>query len=273
MSNASTNVASALQPRPKAPKKGRWLAPVSLLIVAVVYIAGEIIGSLAISIYPRLQRWSAAQANNWLNNAITAQFFFVLIVEALTLAGILGAMKLLGWTPNMVGLSRFKWWHIALGLFVLIPYYIVFIISAAIISHFVPSFNVAQHQDLGFNNVIGVPNLMLTFCSLVLLPPFVEELTFRGFLYTGMRKWFPKIISALIVSGVFGAAHLAEGGASGPLWVGALDTFTLSLFLVSLREYTGSLWSGITLHALKNGVAFFTLYGAYITSHFITHMK
>ena len=44
------------------------------------------------------------------------------------------------------------------------------------------------------------------------------------------------------------------------LWIGALDTFILSLFLVFLREATGNLWAGITLHATKNLVAFITLF-------------
>ena len=81
----------------------------------------------------------------------------------------------------------------------------------------------------------------------------------RGFLYTGLKKWLPKIIAALVVSALFGLAHLAEGGDAGPLWVGALDTFILSLFLVSLRELTGNLWASIALHATKNTVAFVVL--------------
>jgi membrane protease YdiL (CAAX protease family) len=51
-----------------------------------------------------------------------------------------------------------------------------------------------------------------------------------------------------------------EGGAAGPLWIGAVDTFTLSLVLVSLREITGNLWAGISLHAAKNGIAFILLF-------------
>ena len=55
-------------------------------------------------------------------------------------------------------------------------------------------------------------------------------------------------------------AHLAEGGAAGPLWIGFIDTFILSLVLCYLRVKTGSLWAGITLHALKNGIAFVALF-------------
>jgi len=53
---------------------------------------------------------------------------------------------------------------------------------------------------------------------------------------------------------------LPEGGAAGPLYIAALDTFILSLVLIYLREKTGSLWASITLHAVKNGVAFMALF-------------
>jgi membrane protease YdiL (CAAX protease family) len=42
--------------------------------------------------------------------------------------------------------------------------------------------------------------------------------------------------------------------------VAALDTFTLSLVLCYLRQKTDSLWPGIMLHALKNGLAFMSLF-------------
>jgi len=136
------------------------------------------------------------------------------------------------------------------------PYYVFLLLVVVVLSASIPSLNVMQKQELGFDSITNGFLLSLTFVSLVVLPPIVEEIAMRGFLYTGLRKWLPKVVSALIVSGLFGAAHLAEGGSAGPLWIGAIDTFTLSLFLVSLREVTGNLWAGITLHAVKNLIAF-----------------
>ena len=40
----------------------------------------------------------------------------------------------------------------------------------------------------------------------------------------------------------------------------AATAFVLSLVLIYLREKTGSLWASITLHAIKNGVAFVALF-------------
>lgn len=82
----------------------------------------------------------------------------------------------------------------------------------------------------------------------------------RGFLYSSLKKAMRLIPAALLTSALFAAAHLPEGGAAGPLYVAALDTFVLSLILIYLREKTGSLWASITLHAFKNGVAFMALF-------------
>jgi membrane protease YdiL (CAAX protease family) len=59
---------------------------------------------------------------------------------------------------------------------------------------------------------------------------------------------------------LFAAAHLQWGSGAPLLWVAAIDTFVLSMVLSTLREKTGSLWSAIGLHAIKNGVAFTLLF-------------
>ncbi|HVX57224.1 MAG TPA: CPBP family intramembrane glutamic endopeptidase, partial [Candidatus Saccharimonadales bacterium] len=110
------------------------------------------------------------------------------------------------------------------------------------------------------NDVQGALPMTLTFISLVVLPPLAEEIMVRGFLYSSLKKALPTIWAVLITSGLFAAAHLPEGGASGPLYIGAIDTFVLSLVLIYLREQTGNLWASITLHACKNGFAFVTLF-------------
>ena len=82
----------------------------------------------------------------------------------------------------------------------------------------------------------------------------------RGFLYTGLRRRMKPLLSAFIASLVFALAHLQLGSGAPPLYVAAIDTFVLSLILIALRERTGSLWSGIIVHALKNGFAFAAIF-------------
>lgn len=236
------------------------MAPVSLLAVAVIYFASQALSGLVVSIYPHLHHWSMRQTNDWLSGSVFAQFFYILIAEALTVLAVVYLMRWFRWSRRTIGLVRPKLAHIGIGIVAVVPYFIVYLLIVAAVTHFYPSLNVNQKQEIGFNTTKGVLQLVLVFVSLVILPPLVEEIMMRGFLYTAMRKMFGRVLSALLVSALFGLAHLAEGGAAGPLWIGALDTFALSLVLVSLRELTGNLWAGITLHALKNGIAFVSLF-------------
>ena len=125
---------------------------------------------------------------------------------------------------------------------------------------FLPGVNLEQEQQLGFDKETQGAALALIFIALVILPPLIEEIVMRGFLYTGIRQKLKIWQAALITSFVFCIAHLQLGEGAPPLYVAAIDTFFLSLFLVYLREKTGSLWAGIFTHGIKNGLAFTLLF-------------
>lgn len=242
------------------PQTGWWVALFALGGLALSYYAAQFASSLAIYLYPLSQHWSSDRIDHWLATSIPVQFVYVLLSEALIVLAIVGMMRLLHWTRRTIGLVRPTLRHILVGAAAVVPYYLLYTAIVFVVQLLVPSLNVDQKQEIGFDTARTALELGLTFISLVILPPLVEEIAMRGFLYSGLRTWFPKIVSALLVSGVFGLAHLAGGGAAGPLWIGALDTFALSLVLVGLREMTGNLWAGITLHALKNTIAFVLLF-------------
>ena len=248
--------------QPSETKKAGSLLPaiLALLTTVLLFFVTQAIGAVSLGIVPLLHHWSQTQANNWINNSVAAQFVYVLIADGLLIAGVFFALKAFRWSLRDIGLRRPRLGNIMAGIAIVIPYYVVYYAIIRLLMLVIPSFNVGQQQQIGFTSVHGGLALVLTFVSLVVIPPLAEEIAMRGFLYTGLRKWLPRILAGLAVSAVFGAAHLAEGGASGPLWVGAIDTFTLSLFLVYLREKTGNLWAGIVLHAMKNGLAFFVLF-------------
>ncbi len=235
-------------------------AVITLIATVMLFYAAEVIGGLILSIYPALHHWSASQTDNWLTNSVNAQFIYGILADGLIVAGVAWLMKLFHWQWSMIGLSKPKVRHILYGIIAAVPYYILYIIVVIIISALIPAIKVNQTQQIGYNSVHGFIPLLLAFVGLVVVPPLAEEIATRGFLYTGLRKWLPKVASAFIVSALFGAAHLAEGGSAGPLWIGAIDTFILSLVLVYLRVKTGNLWAGITLHAIKNGIAFISLF-------------
>lgn len=255
---SSTNKLPAVsaQPEPR-----NWaIACFVLFSVIFLYFFSQTVSAVAIGVYAGLQHWSAAQIGYWVDNSITVQFVYSLLFDGMLVLGVALVLRLLKWGWSAIGLSKPLLWHVFLGVIAAVPYYLILTVAIAVVSALVPSFNPSQKQEIGFQTAQGTVPLIMTFISLVVLAPLAEEVTMRGLLYTGLKRWLPRLGAGLAVSLLFAAAHLVEGGAAGPLWVGAIDTFILSLVLISLREMTGNLWAGIVLHAVKNTVAFVSLF-------------
>jgi membrane protease YdiL (CAAX protease family) len=88
------------------------------------------------------------------------------------------------------------------------------------------------------------------FLLICLIAPFVEELFFRGFIYTVLWKRLGPVVGAVITGVVFGLGH-----APAP-WVSlaALGVFGFGLCLLYWR--TQSIVPGMALHALNNSITF-----------------
>lgn len=229
-----------------------WHPVTGVALVLFLYFAAAIVGALLANAAASLLRLDI--------ESTAAQFLYVLTVEVLTIGGLAFFLKRRGVSFARLGFVKPRLKHIGIGLAVYPLYFIAFAILAVLASVLFPEINLDQEQQLGFDNVQGVVALTLTFISLVILPPLVEELTVRGMLFTSLRSKLPFFVSALLTSILFALAHITQGGDQGLLYVAALDTFALSIVLCLLREKTGSLWPGITLHALKNSIAFVSLY-------------
>lgn len=118
-------------------------------------------------------------------------------------------------------------------------------------------FNADQAQNVGYSTYLVGPDLIVAFIALVLIAPIAEELIFRGYLYGKLRGQLKlsALAAAIIVSLLFALLH--------GQWNVAVNVFALSLVLCTLREITGTIYSGIFLHMIKNGVAFYFLYVAH----------
>jgi membrane protease YdiL (CAAX protease family) len=131
--------------------------------------------------------------------------------------------------------------------------YMVATSLAAVAARFLlPWIDQNQTQDVGFADINTAWEYVAAFFGLVVLPPVAEELIFRGYLLGRLREKFSAWPAAIVVSAVFGFVH--------GQWNVGLDVFVLSLFLCYLRERTGSVWAGMALHGLKNGIAYFFLF-------------
>lgn len=269
MSNVFSNAYQPeLKPEPSRPTEANsskipnvpWNPWLAVVYIAVAYYLSQLIGGTLISVYPWLRHWTTAQASDWLNNSIPAQFVYVLLAESLMLGAIYLLLKKYRVNFRIIGLLRPRWRDVGYGLLAAPLYYLLYLITVGVVNRLVPSLSINQTQNIGFTGVHGAAQLGLTFVSLVILPPLVEEIMVRGFLYSSLRKGLPKLAAILLTSLIFAGAHLPEGGVTGPLYIAALDTFILSLVLIYLRERTGSLWASITLHGVKNGIAFLVLF-------------
>lgn len=131
-------------------------------------------------------------------------------------------------------------------------YLVLTIIFGIVVQSIWNGFDADQTQPVGFQGIKYNYEFVLAFIALVVVPPIVEELLFRGYLFGKLRAKSGFWLSAIITSVLFGLVHLQ--------WNVGVDVFALSLVLCYLRERTGTVWAGIALHMIKNGMAFFLLF-------------
>lgn len=133
--------------------------------------------------------------------------------------------------------------------------YIVSIILAAILTaifSLLPWFNPTESQNVGFSTFLSDPDRLIAFFTLAILAPIFEEIIFRGWLYGKLRARLSMPIAIILTSLAFAIVHLQ--------WNVGVNVFAVSIVLCALREVTGTIYSGILLHILKNGLAFYLLY-------------
>lgn len=205
--------------------------------------------------------WNATQANDWLFNSPVANFLTILLFEVLCVA-IVGAFAKSRHVAFRMAtaLGRVRWRDLAYAILGFMAYFGIAIVVFAVLPVLFP-IDTEQEQAIGFEPGAGAVTLVLAFIGLVILPPIVEEIVFRGFLYGTLRANNVKMVWSMIVTSmIFGSLHLAGGAEGGLLWIGFVDTFVLSLVLCYVREETGTLWASMGVHALKNGMVFVNLF-------------
>ena len=143
-----------------------------------------------------------------------------------------------------------------------VGFFVYLILSAILTSIFenFAFFDANETQDVGYNLLTSSTDRIVAFIALVIIAPVAEEIIFRGWLYGKMRAKISgkcsALASMLLVSLLFGFVH--------GQWNVGVTVFAMSMVLCALREVTGSIYSGIVLHMLKNGVAFYLLYTSVI---------
>ena len=171
-----------------------------------------------------------------------------------------GGVKGKATNHKALGLSGWPTWtDIGLAPVGFVVYYILAAILVSLFSLF-PWFDVSEVQNIGFSYYVGGFDRVIAFITLVVVAPIAEEVIFRGWLYGKIREKIAAeysnvvsmIVSIFLVSLLFGLVHFQ--------WNVGVNVFALSIVLCGLREITGTIYAGILLHMLKNGVAFWLLF-------------
>lgn len=136
-----------------------------------------------------------------------------------------------------------------------VVYYLLASLLTSIFQLF-PWFDMTETQNVGFNYLFSIGDRLLAFVALAIIAPIAEELIFRGWLYGKLRTKLPKklslFLSIFLVSLLFAILH--------GQWNVGVNVFAMSIVLCFMREITGTIYSGIFLHILKNTLAFFLVY-------------
>lgn len=128
-----------------------------------------------------------------------------------------------------------------------LAYYGIGLVVMTAMGFFVPESYLTQPQNLGISGNVVWLDLISIFMLYCVITPVCEELIFRGFLQYKVEHNLGFWPAAIIVSVLFAVAH-------GQLNA-AITTFVLSMVACYQRRKTGSIWSGIGLHAVVNIVA------------------
>jgi uncharacterized protein len=128
--------------------------------------------------------------------------------------------------------------------------YVAFLIVAAIWAAVIHSSS--QEKNLvkevgGHSGTLGILGAVLVTC---VVAPMCEEFLFRGFIFGALRNWRGPWIAAILTGILFGAIHVGSAPAVDLVPLGALG-----MILCAIRQWTGSLYPSIALHAFNNSIA------------------
>jgi membrane protease YdiL (CAAX protease family) len=238
----------------------QWLFAVRVVLFTVLaFLGGQLVGAIILTSLLTAFGMKKQYVSWALESHEVIRFLLILTVELITVYFIYLLLKRSKQTFKTIGLSsRPKRRDVIWTIKGFALYFVTFITVFNIVSQ-TGLIDTNQSQQLGFVNPSGY-GLLWAFLSLVILPPIVEEIVFRGYLLTNLKKYINVYASAIVVSVLFAAAHLELGSGVSPNFAAALDTFVLSLVLVYVTHKTNSLYPAIGIHAVKNLIAFVTLF-------------
>lgn len=163
------------------------LQPSALIFLTVAAIAVPVLLTVAVALLATNFNLSLDFLKGNIGSSI-----FAIISELLYLIIIVWCFKrnLLTW--SRLGWNKLKPSRAFIYIVAGIGWYFLLTFTFSILVKIIfPDFNSSQQQDIGIQNLQGTGQQILVFISLAIVPPIVEEVLFRGFLFRGLRKKWP----------------------------------------------------------------------------------
>lgn len=229
-----------------------WSIGDALVIFIMAWIGLPLIVLFGLHQQAGIYPWAADLLKKFSSGDIAANFYLITFDATAALGLVWLYLKKYNATWRDVGLRRFNIWR-ALGFLLvsLIALSILVALAYAAIKLLLPSFNANQPQSNDFTKSTSPSTLPFSFLALVILPPIIEEIVFRGFMFPAFAKRWGLVGGAVGSSVLFGIAHL-QGNVT-------VYTIVLGLLLCLMYRKLGSILPGMALHMLNNYLAFMAI--------------
>lgn len=147
--------------------------------------------------------------------------------------------EILGW--NMDG---FRIWH---GVVITLLFFVVGAVLTKIFGEVENDFDAMLHSSRAAVYLVA---FFATFTA-----PVVEEVIYRGLLYSAFQRRFGAALGVILVTLLFTAVHVPQYSLGAtPDFATITALLLLSLTLTGLRAWTGNLLPCIVLHTVFNGI-------------------
>lgn len=178
-----------------------------------------------------------------------------------TLFVVLPALALLYWKVNLVQsfalrrpCARYIVAAVLIGAASWVPIHELNVLQ----SHVLPIPSELKQKLIESNEAIKSLSPWAALLMLALVPAFCEELMFRGVLLGGLRGAAGRWTAILVSAAIFGVFHF--------MLIRFLPTMILGVVLAYLCWQSRSIWPGVIVHFLHNGLVVSTLYWPWRTS-------
>jgi membrane protease YdiL (CAAX protease family) len=145
----------------------------------------------------------------------------------------------LGWK-----MGGFKWWH---AVALTIGFYALALLMTGIFGKVENEF---EKLIAGSRTAVYLVAFLATFTA-----PLVEEVVYRGVVYSAFQRKFGITVSVIIVTILFTVVHVPQYSQNNvPDLASVFTLLLLSLSLTLIRAWTGNLLPCIVLHTIFNGL-------------------